>query len=160
MFIEEASPIVVNTVFDNNSALFSGGGVYNWGHFSTTFINCAFIFNSAENPLDFGNGGGISNAGAGEFTAILKPDALTSSKVFWATVIHPPRLQITATIDPNMNVLVQLGLSVPSDEKNFRIPESIVREQSHILRINFSEWKITGAFLDDARPSIRRCGWW
>lgn len=90
-----------------------------------------------------------SDEGSGEFKVILKPDVLPTSKIFWATIIHPPKLQVLATFDVNMNVAVQLGLNDPIDRKNFRIPESLAKDQSHILKISFSNWKLTDAFLDD-----------
>ena len=90
-----------------------------------------------------------SDVGSGEFTVTLKPDVLPVSKVFWSTIIHPPKLQITATFDPNMIVLVQLGPTDQLDRKNFRIPVSAEPQQKHILKIHFSKWKLSDAFFDN-----------
>lgn len=90
-----------------------------------------------------------SDIGSGEFIVTLKPNALPTSKVFWATIIHPPELQVLATFDANMNVLVKLGLKGPIEQKNFKIPASVAADQTHVIRINFSKWKLTDAFLDD-----------
>ncbi len=94
-----------------------------------------------------------SDPGSGEFTLILKPDALPASKVFWSTIIHPPKLQVSATFDTSMNVSVQLGLTDQLDRKNFQIPVSVsaLPQQRHTLRIHFSKWKLADAFLDDER---------
>ena len=89
--------------------------------------------------------------GSGEFTMTLKPSALGSSKVFWSTVIHPPKLQILATVDARMNVTVKLGLKEIVDQKTFRIPMPADPAQKHNVRINFSKWKLTDAYLDDKR---------
>jgi len=90
-----------------------------------------------------------SDAGAGEFTVTLKPNVLPASKVFWSTIIHPPKLQITTTFDPNMIVSVQLGPTDSLDQKKFQVPISAETEQKHVLRIHFSKWKLTDAFFDD-----------
>ena len=90
-----------------------------------------------------------SDEGSGEFIVTLKPDVLPTSKIFWATIIHPPKLQVLATFDVNMNVAVQLGLKDPIDRKNFKIPASVATDQSHVIKICFSNWKLNDAFLDD-----------
>ncbi|MFC1924677.1 hypothetical protein ACFLXA_04880, partial [Chloroflexota bacterium] len=59
--------------------------------------------------------------------------------------------QVTATFAPNMNVSVQLGHADTPDKKIFRIPASVAPEEKHSLRVNFSKWKLTDAFLDDER---------
>ena len=92
-----------------------------------------------------------SDVGSGEFAMILKPDALPASKVLWQTIIHPPSLQVSATFDTKMNVSVQLGHAAPPDKKIFRIPASVVPGKNHSLRIHFSKWKLTDAFLDGER---------
>jgi len=92
-----------------------------------------------------------SDMGSGEVMITLKPETLTTSKVFWATIIHPPKLQVLATFDPSMNVSVKLGLNETLDQKNFRIPVSAEPQERHILRVNFSKWKLTDAFFDDER---------
>ena len=92
-----------------------------------------------------------SDEGSGEFTVILKPNVLPTSKVFWATIIHPPRLQVLASFDVNRKVAVQLGLKDPIDRKEYNIPASVVTEQDHVLKITFSNWKLTDAFLDEER---------
>jgi len=89
-----------------------------------------------------------SDVGTGTFTVTLKPKVLPSSKVFWATIIHPPDMQITSTFDASMNVTVQLGRTEPYERKTFRIPASVEPDHVHILVVNFSKWKITGASLD------------
>lgn len=89
-----------------------------------------------------------SDIGSGEFTVILKPNVLPVSKVFWSTIIHPPKLQITATFDPNMNVSVQLGPADQLDRKSFRIPVSAEPQSRHTLRFHFSKWKLTDASMD------------
>jgi len=92
-----------------------------------------------------------SDVGSGEFTMVLNPDALPASKVFWQTIIHPPLLQVTATFAPNMNISVQLGYADPPAKKVFRIPASVAPEAKHNLRVNFSKWRLTDAFLDGER---------
>lgn len=99
-----------------------------------------------------------SDVGSGEFTLTLNPNALPASKMFWSTIIHPPKLQVSATFDTKMNVSVQLGIADSSDRKTFRIPASIKPQQKRTLRIHFSKWKITDAFLDDGEESIRLAG--
>ena len=90
-----------------------------------------------------------SDAGSGEFTVTLKPSVLPVSKVFWSTIIHPPKLQITATFDPNMIVSVQLGPVDSPDQKKFQVPAIAEPDQKHVLRIHFSKWKLTDAFFDN-----------
>ncbi|MFC1925072.1 hypothetical protein ACFLW2_00060 [Chloroflexota bacterium] len=90
-----------------------------------------------------------SDAGTGEFTFTIMPNALPASKVFWSTIVHPPKILVTATFDTSMNVSVKLGLTESLDQKNFRIPISVVPQEKHALRIHFSRWKLTDAFLDN-----------
>lgn len=86
--------------------------------------------------------------GTGEFILTLKPDALPAPKVFWSTIIHPPKLQVSATFDTGGNVLIQLGLADGIDKNSFRLPAAIVPKQVYKVRLRFSNWKITDAFLD------------
>lgn len=96
-----------------------------------------------------------SDVGTGQFILTLKPNALPASKVFWSTIIHPPKLQASATFDTKMNVSVQVGLNESLDRNNFQIPVSVKPREKHTLRIHFSKWKITDAFLDDGRNSLK-----
>lgn len=92
-----------------------------------------------------------SDPGSGEFIVTLPPKVLPTSKIFWATIIHPPKLQVLATFDANRNVAVKLGLNETVDQKNYTLPESVEADQGHILKVQFSKWKLADAFLDDER---------
>lgn len=92
-----------------------------------------------------------SDPGSGEFIVTLPPKVLPTSKIFWATIIHPPELQVLATFDVNRNVSVKLGFNEPFDQKNYTIPESVAADHGHVLKVHFSKWKLAEAFLDDER---------
>ena len=64
MYNDGASPTVANCVFEDNSANYRGGGMYNGDSASPALTNCKFIGNSAAGALfSQGCGGGMSNTG-------------------------------------------------------------------------------------------------
>ena len=90
--------------------------------------------------------------GYGEYTVKLKPRSLPARKVIFAVMINPPAFQISATINPNGDVVVWLDRADGADpisRRTFRVPSDIVGSLPHRLRVIFSKWEITEASVDD-----------
>ena len=90
--------------------------------------------------------------GTGTFTNTFKPDALPTKKVISSIIINVPIFQISATVNPNRDLVVAIGKAdnkPPLDQSTFRMPRTLNPEISkHVLEIQFEHWLISAAALD------------
>lgn len=92
--------------------------------------------------------------GTGTFTTVLAPNALKARKVISSIMLNAPAFQVSASLNPNGDVVVLLGKadgSDPTDRQVFLLPRTaraIRLADKHELRVSFIQWNITGAFLN------------
>ena len=98
-----------------------------------------------------------SDLGTGTFTIVLIPRALLSDKTIMSMIGNPPVFQISATINPNRNVVVLLGKadgSNPFDQVVFRVPHGLDLRVSQTLKVEFAGWRIVAASLNGQALSL------
>jgi hypothetical protein len=94
-----------------------------------------------------------ADLGTGSFSTSFKRGASWTTKSFMSVMMNPPAFQITATTNPNREVPVLLGRADGSDPMSrvvFILPASIDESAPHVLRVDFSRWRIVSASFDGA----------
>ncbi len=92
-----------------------------------------------------------SDLGTGTFTTIFSPNSLPPAKVIGSIIVNAPKFQISAAVNPNLEIPVLIGKADNTDPIHktvFRLPDNITKGDEHTLIINFAGWRILAATLD------------
>ena len=92
-----------------------------------------------------------SDLGTGTFTINFVPNSLPPTEVISSLIVNPPAFQISATLNPNLDVPALIGKadgSEPTHKVTFRLPDNISKDNEHTLIIRFAGWRILAATLD------------
>jgi hypothetical protein len=97
----------------------------------------------------------IQNFGTGLYEVAIQSNALKLPFPITCTAISKPKFQILLCIySDTREILILLGRvdnTPPIDQKIFILPRNIASSKTHIIKVKFSNWKITTLTLDDQR---------
>ena len=98
--------------------------------------------------------------GTGSYLAFLAAGALKSPEPvdIAREMVDRGAFVLSATLQPNRNLTVLLGILEPTTEKTFVVPPYIDEASPHAVQINFADWKITSATLGEQRLGISLSG--
>jgi hypothetical protein len=91
--------------------------------------------------------------GTGTFTTTFSPSALPPVNAI-SSMIKGPSFLITATVNPNLEIPVLLGVSdgtPPKHAVTFVLPDVLLPVESHVLVVRFARWRVMTATLDGVR---------
>ena len=82
-----------------------------------------------------------SDLGTGTLTINFVPNSLPPTEVISALIVNPPAFQISATLNPNLDVHALIGKadgSEPTHKGTFRLPHHIRKDNRPTYIIRFS----------------------